>query len=94
MCSRTGIMIFFFFKQKTAYELMSGDWSSDVCSSDLNLPLSPPKTFDRWGGRAAGVRSGAGGKDCFKNKKAVRREFGRLLFLGRLAARYEAVISS
>eukprot|EP01045_Picozoa_sp_COSAG04_P054044 COSAG04_NODE_23934_length_330_cov_0.554113_2_plen_44_part_01 len=23
-----------FFKQKTAYEIMSGDWSSDVCSSD------------------------------------------------------------
>ena len=28
---------FFFFKQKTAYEIMSGDWSSDVCSSDLTL---------------------------------------------------------
>src|SRR5881398_1791436 len=26
---------FFFFKQKTAYEMLSGDWSSDVCSSDL-----------------------------------------------------------
>ena len=26
---------FFFFKQKTAYEIMSGDWSSDVCSSGL-----------------------------------------------------------
>src|SRR5213082_966971 len=26
---------FFFFKQKTAYDLVSGDWSSDVCSSDL-----------------------------------------------------------
>src|SRR6187200_918865 len=26
---------FFFFKQKTAYEIVSGDWSSDVCSSDL-----------------------------------------------------------
>ena len=26
---------FFFFKQKTAYELESRDWSSDVCSSDL-----------------------------------------------------------
>ena len=25
----------FFFKQKTAYEMLSGDWSSDVCSSDL-----------------------------------------------------------
>src|SRR3546814_5348176 len=26
---------FFFFKQKTAYELRISDWSSDVCSSDL-----------------------------------------------------------
>ena len=30
----------FFFKQKTAYEIGTGDWSSDVCSSDLrNLKL-------------------------------------------------------
>src|SRR5881398_2034235 len=28
-------VVFFFFKQKTAYEMLSGDWSSDVCSSDL-----------------------------------------------------------
>src|SRR3546814_7802723 len=28
---------FFFFKQKTAYEIRSSDWSSDVCSSDLGL---------------------------------------------------------
>ena len=28
-------MIFFFFKQKTAYEIKECDWSSDVCSSDL-----------------------------------------------------------
>src|SRR3546814_5180755 len=28
-------MLFFFFKQKTAYELRISDWSSDVCSSDL-----------------------------------------------------------
>ena len=28
---------FFFFKQKTAYEIVSRDWSSDVCSSDLKL---------------------------------------------------------
>src|SRR5213082_903471 len=27
--------VIFFFKQKTAYEIVSGDWSSDVCSSDL-----------------------------------------------------------
>src|SRR3546814_5169944 len=28
-------MMFFFFKQKTAYEMRISDWSSDVCSSDL-----------------------------------------------------------
>ena len=28
-------VFFFFFKQKTAYEIVSRDWSSDVCSSDL-----------------------------------------------------------
>src|SRR3546814_1755120 len=36
------IFVFFFFKQKTAYEMRISDWSSDVCSSDLvgELPLS------------------------------------------------------
>src|SRR3546814_2180047 len=29
-------MFFFFFKQKTAYEMRISDWSSDVCSSDLS----------------------------------------------------------
>src|SRR3546814_8497052 len=29
-------MYFFFFKQKTAYEMRISDWSSDVCSSDLD----------------------------------------------------------
>src|SRR3546814_5062872 len=29
---------FFFFKQKTAYEMRISDWSSDVCSSDLDYP--------------------------------------------------------
>src|SRR3546814_3165603 len=28
--------IFFFFKQKTAYDMRISDWSSDVCSSDLH----------------------------------------------------------
>src|SRR3546814_15087144 len=36
LCSQS----FFFFKQKTAYEMRISDWSSDVCSSDLtSLPL-------------------------------------------------------
>src|SRR3546814_10602673 len=35
MCSG----LFFFFKQKTAYELRISDWSSDVCSSDLRAEI-------------------------------------------------------
>src|SRR5213595_2358596 len=34
--------MFFMFKQKTAYEITEGDWSSDVCSSDLE----PARSFD------------------------------------------------
>ena len=39
MCDSYGsaIAVFFFFKQKTAYEIYQCDWSSDVCSSDLDL---------------------------------------------------------
>src|SRR3546814_5234164 len=35
---RTCSCRFFFFKQKTAYEMRISDWSSDVCSSDLLTP--------------------------------------------------------
>src|SRR3546814_9069625 len=35
---------FFFFKQRTAYEMRISDWSSDVCSSDL--ALRPAQEFD------------------------------------------------
>src|SRR3546814_2430259 len=33
------MIFFFFFKQKTAYEMRISDWSSDVCSSDLKTTL-------------------------------------------------------
>src|SRR3546814_10880885 len=35
LCLRLSLYVFFFFKQKTAYEMRISDWSSDVCSSDL-----------------------------------------------------------
>src|SRR3546814_6675600 len=42
-------IIFFFFKQKTAYEMRISDWSSDVCSSDLSTSLrhmaAPPMSM-------------------------------------------------
>ena len=51
---------FFFFKQKTAYEIGTGDWSSDVCSSDL-----------KGGGmKADRVTEGSG----YRNKKGFRKD--------------------
>src|SRR3546814_12786360 len=38
--------MFFFFKQKTAYEMRISDWSSDVCSSDLKTQRSSAFAFD------------------------------------------------
>src|SRR3546814_1054788 len=37
------LLCFFFFKQKTAYEMRISDWSSDVCSSDLSSSAT-----ERW----------------------------------------------
>src|SRR3546814_15975550 len=36
-------MLFFFFNQKTAYEMRISDWSSDVCSSDLDRVQQQPQ---------------------------------------------------
>src|SRR3546814_7697520 len=41
------ILCFFFFKQKTAYEMRISDWSSDVCSSDLSTLSDVVKQLER-----------------------------------------------
>src|SRR5881398_382354 len=70
----SGVFFFFFFKQKTAYEMLSGDWSSDVCSSDLEDPDEPhtgaeplPHLFQHLAGPVAG-------REDFGHP--VRRELG------------------
>src|SRR3546814_7268869 len=61
------VMIFFFFKQKTAYELRISDWSSDVCSSDL-LP---------WGGSARRRAAVFGMRvSCVARLRPLRRQRG------------------
>src|SRR3546814_4721751 len=51
------VICFFFYKQKTAYELRISDWSSDVCSSDLTITDLWPSIeaaldwIDRYGDR-------------------------------------------
>src|SRR3546814_8699508 len=52
------LVTFFFFKQKTSYEMRISDWSSDVCSSDLELHVLHVATFQT-GFRRLPDRAGA-----------------------------------
>src|SRR3546814_1158900 len=49
------LCFFFFFKQKTAYEMRISDWSSDVCSSDLQAQRLAGKTFGARGKSGKGL---------------------------------------
>src|SRR5213082_3863850 len=49
--------LFFFFKQKTAYEIVSGDWSSDVCSSDLLAKAEVRRQHGHAVGELAGAKA-------------------------------------
>src|SRR3546814_16360450 len=53
-CDVCRLLSFFFFEQKTAYEMRISDWSSDVCSSDLS---THPNVLgvNEWDGKPAGV---------------------------------------
>src|SRR6187399_1083331 len=66
---------FFFFKQKTAYEITASDWSSDVCSSDIaNDPFVGNLTFFR-------VYSGTleSGSVALNPGRGKRERMGRIL---------------
>src|SRR3546814_8682556 len=47
LCELFILFLFFFFKQKTAYEMRISDWSSDVCSSDLDIARRMPQVTHR-----------------------------------------------
>src|SRR3546814_8881007 len=80
------LFCFFFFKQKTAYEMRISDWSSDVCSSDLIAQR-----------RQQGGIVGVGFKPDLGLAKAPRDMLGRALririeqpgFLAYLQGRFE-----
>src|SRR3546814_15700428 len=54
------MFLFFFFKQKTAYEMRISDWSSDVCSSDL---ADQRRALDRGGHLAVLDQVGLRGRE-------------------------------
>src|SRR3546814_16620949 len=69
--------MFFFFKQKTAYEMRISDWSSDVCSSDLLADWGadvikieePPKS--KAGEGLGGPRDGFDFQNLHRNKRSI-----------------------
>src|SRR3546814_7564477 len=78
-------LYFFFFKQKTAYEMRISDWSSDVCSSDLfrsracgasvgaqQAKLDRHSRGRQKHGRAAGLGGGMGAA-CRDDRSEERR---------------------
>src|SRR5216117_4352407 len=82
-----GVCVFFFFRQKTAYEIRKGDWSSDVCSSDLPKPpprpgpmpiravtRDPVRSEERRVGKSVLPCVDLGGRRIIKKKKKKKRK--------------------
>src|SRR3546814_6263640 len=67
------MLIVFFFKQKTAYEMRISDWSSDVCSSDLNTPID----YLDFASPESGLGSKIGLDATDKWPPETKREWGR-----------------
>src|SRR3546814_18086231 len=77
-------LFFFFFKQKTAYEMRISDWSSDVCSSDLwaiDRPdlVHPHSLGDDLASPSASRVSPAGGsaRQCQHSPRSEERRVGK-----------------
>src|SRR3546814_2880606 len=78
------MMFFFFFKQKTAYEMRISDWSSDVCSSDLtalapqNLSGTVAAKLSTWTGERWVVSvSGDAGEATIAERRSEERRVGK-----------------
>src|SRR3546814_624993 len=92
MCGVSSLVVFFFCKQKTAYEMRISDWSSDVCSSDLK---AGPHFFEQaFRGVCVGIERERyrPGFPCEAHRPRVESanpgnhfpQFGQLLLGGRL----------
>src|SRR3546814_8216036 len=77
------LFLFFFFKQKTAYEMRISDWSSDVCSSDLRADDGEiyRRRAGRWrpGARSRHRLGGAGGqhRQGYELRRSEERRVGK-----------------
>src|SRR3546814_9695988 len=88
-------VFFFFFKQKTAYEMRISDWSSDVCSSDLLEEVIG--AAEQAGGRHLAVDEELetaedqpvreGELDVFRREELLERLDRRIMKIGRESCR-------
>src|SRR3546814_9308160 len=80
--------LFFFFKQKTAYEMRISDWSSDVCSADLQPPSLAITGFDE---RHCIFRANAKATDLDYTHRSLTPLFNAKIFAKRLGQRLAAL---
>src|SRR3546814_10161297 len=88
-------VLFFFFKQKTAYEMRISDWSSDVCSSDLAAAQSIDFELGFQERRALGSSTGPeyGSLSSFSPAKAVSEGVSAMLSCTNILARNRVRLS-
>src|SRR3546814_18808002 len=86
------LFCFFFFKQKTAYEMRISDWSSDVCSSDLTDPDRVDEVFlDRAVAKASERLAVLGGEEPLDDAPLVEPQAVRKL-VAALGDIYDTVV--
>src|SRR3546814_9012131 len=93
-CDYSCCWFFFFFKQKTAYEMRISDWSSDVCSSDLSeimyatvRPGSDCSTARDWVATACTVTTGSEGAAERPSDLQAASAIANVLEIGRASCR-------
>src|SRR3546814_3523706 len=92
VCRVRSVGLFFFFKQKTAYEMRISDWSSDVCSSDLGAPVCGiqgafynRKTSEEFGAEIVAFKDTAEALTALKQNRCVAFVYDDAFIVSRLA---------
>src|SRR3546814_1961105 len=92
VCRVRSVGLFFFFKQKTAYEMRISDWSSDVCSSDLGAPVCGiqgafynRKTSEEFGAEIVAFKGTAEALTALKQNRCVAFVYDDAFIVSRLA---------
>src|SRR3546814_8305920 len=83
LCIESFYILFFLFKQKTAYEMRISDWSSDVCSSDLAGAIAFVRALPPDLPRAIASSSSSAWIETHLDHLGLRADFGSMVFSGR-----------